>query len=88
MKKRPEIYIFTFALIILIISIIIPYDSMEFIFGQGLRPLGFTSLYVCPICGLIGAIFSVKNKNYVFLFLNILLIFTFFFTNIIGYMIY
>ena len=64
------------------------YDSMEFIFGKGLRPLGFTSLYLCPICGIIGSIFSVKNKNYVFLFLNILLIFTFFFTNIIGYMVY
>lgn len=88
MKKRPEIYIFLFAVIILIISIIVPYDSMEFVFGKGLRPLGFTSLYLCPICGIIGSIFSVKNKNYVFLFLNILLIFTFFFTNIIGYMVY
>ncbi|HEO5988687.1 TPA: hypothetical protein VA710_001365 [Streptococcus agalactiae] len=36
--------------------------------------LGLTSMFVCPIIGLIGLIFGVKEKDKLFMALNILLI--------------
>ncbi|MDU7163945.1 MAG: hypothetical protein E6296_05330 [Anaerococcus vaginalis] len=39
-----------------------------------LRPTGLTSMFVCPIIGLIGLIFGVKEKDKLFMALNILLI--------------
>ena len=39
-----------------------------------LRPTGLTSMFVCPIIGLIGLIFGIKEKDRLFMVLNILLI--------------
>jgi len=39
-----------------------------------LRPTGLTSMFVCPIIGLIGLIFGVKERDRLFIVLNILLI--------------
>jgi len=35
---------------------------------------GLTSMFVCPIIGLIGLIFGVKEKDRLFILLNIMLI--------------
>lgn len=58
---------------------------MEFLLGQGLRPLGLVSLFINPILGLIGGIFSYKNKEWLYLILNIIIIFSFFIIMSIGY---
>ena len=39
-----------------------------------IRPTGLTSMFVCPIIGLIGLIFDVKEKDKLFMALNVLLI--------------
>ena len=39
-----------------------------------LKPTGLTSIFVCPIIGLIGLIFGVKVKDRLFIVLNIMLI--------------
>lgn len=39
-----------------------------------IRPTGLTSMFVCPIIGLIGLIFGVKIKDRLFIVLNIMLI--------------
>ena len=39
-----------------------------------IRPTGLTSMFVCPIIGLIGLIFWVKEKDRLFIVLNIMLI--------------
>lgn len=39
-----------------------------------IRPTGLTSIFVCPIIGLIGSIFGVKEKDRLFIVLNIMLI--------------
>ena len=39
-----------------------------------IRPTGLTSMFVCPIIGLIGLIFGVKVKDRLFIVLNIMLI--------------
>lgn len=39
-----------------------------------LRPTGLTSMFLCPIIGLIDLIFEIKDKYKLFIVLNILLI--------------
>ena len=39
-----------------------------------LKPTGLTSIFVCPIIGLIGLIFGVKENDKLFMALNVLLI--------------
>ena len=39
-----------------------------------IRPTVLTSIFVCPIIGLIGSIFGVKEKDRLFIVLNIMLI--------------
>lgn len=84
LDRIPQIT-FLLGVLLIIVSIVIPYDSLEFIFGQGLRPTGFVTLYANPILGIIGIIFSVMRKKWLFLLLNTILIFSFFITLYIGY---
>lgn len=85
MKKQIEKCVFIFGLVIWLISLILPVNSLEFIFGNGLRPIGLATVFICPILGIVGIIFSVKNRNKILLILNILLILAFPITMTIGY---
>lgn len=85
MKKQIEKFVFIFGLVIWIISLILPVNSLEFIFGNGLRPIGLSTVFICPILGIVGIIFSIKNRNKILLILNILLILAFPITMTIGY---
>lgn len=71
---------FIIGVLSLIVAYIIPSDSLERILGRGLRPLGLVTLYINPILGFIGGGFSIYTKQWLFLMLNIILIFTFFVT--------
>ena len=78
MKKTYGEKIFFFLGIIgLIISYFLPVKILENYLGN-LRPMGFATLIVCPICGILGLIFAIKNKKPIFIVLNILLIPVFF----------
>lgn len=76
-KSIPKIT-FILGIILLVIAYIIPYDSLESIVGQGPRPIGIVSVFINPVLGLIGSGFSIYKKEWLFLLLNIALIFTFF----------
>lgn len=76
-KRIPRLTFIT-GIILLILAYIIPYDSLESIVGQGPRPIGIVSIFINPILGLIGSGFSIYKKQWLFLILNIILIFTFF----------
>lgn len=76
-KMIPKITL-ALGIILFVIAYILPYDSLESILGQGLRPVGLVSMFINPILGLIGSGFSIYKKQWNFLFLNVLLIFTFF----------
>ena len=54
------------------ISYLLPVDISQSY--TSLRPTGLTSMFVCPIIGLIGLIFGVKEKDRLFIVLNIMLI--------------
>ncbi|EPV96440.1 TPA: hypothetical protein VA573_000883 [Streptococcus agalactiae] len=72
MKEDLSKKIFLIGLVILVISYLLPVDIFESY--TSLRPTGLTSMFVCPIIGLIGLIFGVKEKDRLFIVLNIMLI--------------
>lgn len=72
MKKNISKKLFLLGLVIFVISYLLPIDIFESY--TSLRPTGLTSIFVCPIIGLIGLIFGVKEKDRVFIVLNIMLI--------------
>lgn len=72
MKENISKKIFLIGLLIFVISYLLPIDIFESY--TSLRPTGLTSMFVCPIIGLIGLIFGVKEKDKLFIVLNLLLI--------------
>jgi len=72
MKKNISKKLFLLGLVIFVISYLLPVDIFESY--TSLRPTGLTSMLVCPIIGLIGLIFGVKEKDRLFIVLNIMLI--------------
>ncbi|MDD7766278.1 hypothetical protein [Anaerococcus vaginalis] len=55
----------------MVIYYLLPVDIFENY--TNLKPTGLTSIFVCPIIGLIGLIFGVKVKDRLFIVLNIML---------------
>ncbi len=72
MRKSISKYLFFIGIGFFIISYLLPVDFFENF--TNLRPTGLTSMFVCPIIGLIGSIFGVKEKDKLFIVLNLLLI--------------
>ena len=72
MKENLSKKIFLLGLVIFVISYLLPVDVFEGF--TSLRPAGLTSMFVCPIVGLIGLIFGIKDKDKLFIILNLLLI--------------
>ncbi|WP_019138232.1 hypothetical protein [Peptoniphilus timonensis] len=72
MKKNISKKLFLLGLVIFVISYLLPIDIFEDY--TNLKPTGLTSMFVCPIIGLIGLIFGVKEKDKLFMTLNVLLI--------------
>ena len=72
MNKKISKKLFLLGLVIFMISYLLPIDIFESY--TSLRPTGLTSMLVCPIIGLIGLIFGVKEKDKLFMALNVLLI--------------
>ena len=71
MKKISK-KLFVVGIAIFVISYLLPVDI--FYSCTSLRQTGLTSMFVCPIIGLIGLIFGVKEKDRLFIVLNIMLI--------------
>ncbi|WP_455257285.1 hypothetical protein [Peptoniphilus asaccharolyticus] len=72
MKKNISKKLFLLGLVIFVSSYLLPIDIFDSY--TNLRPTGLTSMFVCPIIGLIGLIFGIKEKDRLFILLNILLI--------------
>ena len=75
MSKNISKILFFTGIGVFIISYLLPVDIFESF--TNLRPTGLTSLFICRIIGLIGLIFSVKEKSLLFGILNFLLIIIF-----------
>ena len=72
MNKSLSKKIFLLGLVIFVISYLLPIDIFESY--TSLRPTGLTSMFVCPIIGLVGLIFGIREKDRLFIVLNLLLI--------------
>ena len=72
MNKKISKKLFLLGLVIFMISYLLSVDIFKSY--TSLRPTGLTSMFVCPIIGLIGLIFGVKEKDRLFIVLNIMLI--------------
>ena len=80
MKNKIQIYTSILGLVLFIICFLIPAIP-----NQGLQPAGFISIFINPILGIVGIIFSIKNKGKLWLIPNILLILSFFILMFLGY---
>ena len=72
MKANLSKKIFLTGLVMFVITYLLPVDIFQSY--TSLRPTGLTSMFVCPIIGLIGLIFWVKEKDKLLIVLNLLLI--------------
>ena len=68
MKKNISKKLFLLGLTIFVIFYLLPVDIFQNY--TSLRPTGLTSMFVCPIIGLIGLIFGVKEKDRLFIVLK------------------
>lgn len=67
------------TLIIGVVCLVIAFILKDFEFGflGNLRPIGFVTIYICPILGIIGIVFSLIEKSVVRAILNFLLVLAF-----------
>ena len=86
MKANLSKKIFLLGLVLFVISYLLPVDILQSY--TNLRPTGLTSMFVCPIVGLIGLIVGVKEKDKLFIVLNLLLIFLLPMAMFVGHLIY
>ena len=85
MQKNFSKKIFLIGFVFFVISYLFPVDILE---GYThLRPTGLTSMFVCPIIGLVGLIFGIKEKDRVSILLNLLLILLFPIAMFVGHLI-
>ena len=65
MKENLSQKMFLIGFVIFMISYLLTIDIFQNY--TNLRPTGLTSMFVCPIIGLIGLIFGVKEKDKLFM---------------------
>lgn len=67
------------TLIIGVVCLVIAFILKDFEFGVlgNLRPIGFVTIYICPILGIIGIVFSLIEKSVAKALLNFLLVLAF-----------
>ena len=73
--KNKSLWTFIIGVVCLIIAFIL--KDFQFDFLGNLRPIGFVTVYVCPILGIIGIVFSLIEKSVARALLNFLLVLAF-----------
>ena len=82
LKDNIEKYTFVLGISVFVISYILPVNLLDK-FTQ-LKPLGLSTIFLCPIWGISGLIFSFKRKSILFSILNLILILSFPITMLVG----
>lgn len=73
--KNKSVWTLIIGVVCLVIAFIL--KDFEFGFLGNLRPIGFVTIYVCPIIGIIGIVFSLIEKSVAKALLNFLLVLAF-----------
>ncbi|OXZ31828.1 hypothetical protein B9N57_00245 [Finegoldia magna] len=76
------------TLIIGVVCLVVAFILKDFEFGflGNLRPIGFVTIYICPILGIIGIVLALIEKSVVRALLNFLLLLSFPILMIVGNM--
>lgn len=76
------------TLIIGVVCLVIAFILKDFEFGflGNLRPIGFVTIYICPILGIIGIVLALIEKSVARALLNFLLLLSFPLLMIVGNM--
>ena len=74
------------TLIIGIVCLVIAFILKDFEFGflGNLRPIGFVTIYICPILGIIGIVLALIEKSVARALLNFLLLLSFPLLMVVG----
>ena len=73
--KNKSLWTLTIGVACLVIAFIL--KDFQFGFLGNLRPIGLVTVYICPILGIIGIVFSLIEKSVVRAILNFLLVLAF-----------
>lgn len=73
--KNKSLWTFIIGVVCLIIAFIL--KDFQFGFLGNLRPIGLVTIYICPILGIIGIVFSLIEKSVPKAILNFLLVLAF-----------
>lgn len=73
--KNKSLWTFIIGVVCLIIAFIL--KDFQFDFLGNLRPIGLVTIYICPILGIIGIVFSLIEKSVPKAILNFLLVLAF-----------
>ena len=82
-KTKVSMVFFIIGVLLLAVSFVVPTDILNSY--TNLKPIGLSTLFVCPAFGIIGVLFSIKEKSLVFGILNALLMLAFPIMMFIGY---
>lgn len=76
------------TLIIGVVCLVVGFILKDFEFGflGNLRPIGFVTIYICPILGIIGIVLALIEKSVARALLNFLLVLSFPILMIVGNM--
>ncbi|MDU7141203.1 MAG: hypothetical protein E6313_07375 [Finegoldia magna] len=74
------------TLIIGVVCLVVAFILKDFEFGflGNLRPIGFVTIYICPILGIIGIVLALIEKSVARALLNFLLVLSFPLLMIVG----
>ena len=80
--KNKSMWTLIIGVVCLVVSFIL--KDFEFGFLGNLRPIGFVTIYICPILGIIGIVLALIEKSVVRALLNFLLLLSFPLLMIVG----
>ena len=82
--KNKSLWTLIIGVACLVIAFIL--NDFEFGFLGNLRPIGFVTIYICPIIGIIGIVFSLIEKSVARAILNFLLLLAFPIIMLVGHL--
>ena len=85
MLERKSRLTFLIGLVPLLIAYFLPASIIDLF--PNIKPMGIATLIICPLLGILGIIFAIREKSLVFALLNGLLILSFPIVMSIGYFI-
>lgn len=72
-RKNLQLYTFLFGFLLIVVAYFIPTDPFPTI-----KPMGIATIFVAPVLGIVGIVFSLINKKYRYIVPNALLVLSFF----------